>query len=434
MSEIARLSSGTVIAGKYRLLNLLGVGAMGEVYRAHHESLGKDVAIKIMMEDMASHAEYRLRFEREARVCAQIRHPGIVGVHDVGLSNGCPYLVMDLLSGYSLRDLLETHHRLPMDQSLRIAAQLADALVAAHESRLVHRDLKPENIMIEDGDRPVIVDFGLAFIDSALASTGRMTEHGVVMGTPIYISPEQARAAEVGTSADIYSFACILFEMLSGNPPFVSEGFAVLLAEHMFVEAPRLSSRCPDVSQEIDDLIAAMLGKDPQFRPTARAVHSVLVAIITGASGNAKPRVARSRVSRMVPAAVIAVTQLGQVGPAILPASIVAMINFAMASESTQALVAAASMSAMRCESLNPDQVATSDAVMIFGHDATAVAQWAASKPVMVIVDDDNLDAAMNLLRAGAAEVVVADSGAAAITAKLRKMIDKAHRKAKQAR
>ena len=152
------IALGDVVAGTYRVLALLGEGAMGAVYRAHHEQLGKDVAIKVMLPELAANPEYRSRFEREARVCAQLRHPGVVGVHDVGLTNGCPYLVMDLLNGFSLRDLVERSGPLPLDRTLHIAAQIADALVAAHEVRLVHRDLKPDNIMIEEGERPVIAE------------------------------------------------------------------------------------------------------------------------------------------------------------------------------------------------------------------------------------------------------------------------------------
>jgi serine/threonine protein kinase len=176
---------GDILDSKYRLVALIGEGAMGQVFRAVHITLHKQVAIKVLSLDLARTAENRLRFEREAKVCAQLKHPGVVSVHDVGSHDGCPYLVMDLLSGHSLNSVIDARGSLPDSECLEIAAQLADALIAAHEVRLVHRDLKPENIMMEE-KRPIIVDFGLAFIDSALGSTGRLTEHGVVVGTPAY--------------------------------------------------------------------------------------------------------------------------------------------------------------------------------------------------------------------------------------------------------
>ncbi len=429
------IALGDVVAGTYRVLALLGEGAMGAVYRAHHEQLGKDVAIKVMLPELAANPEYRSRFEREARVCAQLRHPGVVGVHDVGLTNGCPYLVMDLLNGFSLRDLVERSGPLPLDRTLHIAAQIADALVAAHEVRLVHRDLKPDNIMIEEGERPVIVDFGLAFIDSGLAATGRMTEHGIVMGTPNYISPEQARATGVGTAADIYSLGCIMFEMLTGAPPFTSEGFAVLLAEHMFVEAPRLASRGITAPVAVEEMIAAMLAKEPAQRPLARAVHAFMIDIVAGHLGVAKPRVARSRVSRMVPAAAERQPIEPSSGSGAVAADLRVVFALATSDPTTAAaLVTAGAMNGLRCADDNADPACAelADAVVVFGADAAVVQRWASHKPVMVLMGNDSLDAAMAMLRAGATDVVTLDIGAAAIITKLRKMIVTAQRKARR--
>jgi serine/threonine protein kinase len=429
------IAPGSLLAGKYRVLALLGEGAMGAVYRAHHEALGKSVAIKVMLPELAHNVEYRTRFEREARVCAQLRHPGVVGVHDVGVTDDCPYLVMDLLSGFSLRDLMESSHRISVERTLRIAAQLADALVAAHEARLVHRDLKPENIMLEDDERPVIVDFGLAFIDSALANTGRMTEHGIVMGTPNYISPEQARAADVTPVADVYSLGCIMFEMITGAPPFNGDGYAVLLAEHMFVQAPTASSQFAETPPAVDELIAAMLVKDPAQRPNARAVHAMLLDIITGERGVAKPRVARSRISRMVPAAPHRELEPSAAAIVAPPQLKVTLVDGASDPTTAAALVTAGAMGELRCVADEQRGDAEVDGVVVFGANATHVAAWSSqkpAKPVMVVVGNDNLEVAMAMLRAGATEVVTADAGAAAIVAKLRKMISTAQRKAKR--
>jgi serine/threonine protein kinase len=465
------IAIGDVIDGKYHLKSLLGEGSMGQVFRALHVQLSKYVAIKVMAYDLANSAEYRQRFAREAKVCAQLRHPGVVGVHDVGEHQGCPFLVMDLLSGRSLRDELDQNGALAPMRAMRIAAQIADALIAAHAVRLVHRDLKPDNIVMEEADRPIIVDFGLAFIDASLSNTGRMTEHGVVLGTPSYISPEQARAVAVGPEVDVYSLGCIIFEMLSGAPPFESEGYAVLLAEHMFVEPPFLRSKAPNAPAALEYLIATMLRKEPSERPSAREVHRILIDIASGGQGTATPRVARSRVSRMVPAVARADDEVNQANqrtlgsgarsqeestsPKMRPTAVdegvtavgshaVAVLCGASRPDLVSSLMTAAAMKHLALYSIElaagatvamqidagqqRDGVAYVAILSLHGNAAIA-GQAATLLPTIVMVEGDDIDDAMQLMHAGVAELLSPATSASVVASKLRKLIDKVGRR-----
>jgi serine/threonine-protein kinase len=288
VTDADALPMGTRIGESYVVDDVLGVGGMGTVYSAVHEPLGRHVAIKVLHPEYAQHEEYRQRFVREARVLAQLHHPGVVAVHDFGEHRGMLYLVMDLLAGRSLRrELSALAGPMELPRALRLVRQLAEVLAAAHLLPLVHRDLKPENVMIEPGarageERAVLVDFGLAFIGGAGADLGRMTRSLVVPGTPHYVSPEQARAVELGPPSDIYSLGCLTFEVLSGRPPFEAPSATELIAAHLFVPPPSLRARRPEQGfpEALDELLAAMLGKAPEERPTAIQVLDVLDAVL----------------------------------------------------------------------------------------------------------------------------------------------------------
>ncbi len=226
-----------------------------------------------------------------------------------------------------------------------------------------------------------------------------------------------------------------MFEMLTGTPPFTGEGFAVLLAEHMFVEAPRLASRGIIAPVAVEEMLAAMLAKEPAQRPLARAAHASMIDIVTGHLGVAKPRVARSRVSRMVPAAAERQPMEASSDKRAEAADLRVLLVAATSDPTTAAaLVTAGAMTGLRCAdgSAVPASAETADVVVVFGADVTAVQQWASHLPVMVIMGNDSLDAAMAMLRAGATEVATSDIGAAAIITKLRKMIVTAQRKARR--
>jgi serine/threonine-protein kinase len=287
------MKAGDVVAGKYRLDVVLGEGAMGVVWRATQLDLDREVAVKVLHASQATRGDARARFVREAKVAAALDHPGAVHVLDFGehhQADGELYLVMDLLVGDSLRDRLDDGP-LPIETALDLATQVARVLEAAHRLHLVHRDIKPGNIFLEDSDpstpdavpRAIVVDFGLAFIADVDSSVGRLTDAGILGGTPAYMSPEQARGKAVGPASDIYSLGCTLYEMCAGRPPFVG-AVADIIARH--AHAPTIPLRDLELASPppaaVDALVTAMLSKSPLLRPTATQVVEQLTAMAPG--------------------------------------------------------------------------------------------------------------------------------------------------------
>jgi serine/threonine-protein kinase len=271
---------GLVVGGRYRVTSLIGSGGMGSVYLAEHTALKKTVALKVLNQEMASHREAALRFEREAMVSAQIQHPNVVSATDSGrLPDGSLYLVLEYVSGQSLRELVDREGRLPPPRALYIGAQIAEALGAAHRAHVVHRDLKPGNVMLqsEDGHAEVVkvLDFGLARIGGAKDNPGEpLTRHGSVFGTPEYMSPEQARGEVVDHRADLYALGVILFELLSGRQPFIAPELVAVLIKHIQEPPPPLPA---DVPAPIAEYVMMLLEKNPERRPgDARQVAKAL--------------------------------------------------------------------------------------------------------------------------------------------------------------
>jgi serine/threonine protein kinase len=208
--------------GQYKLVSLLGAGGMGEVWRAHDPDLQRDVAIKVLLPTYAGDPARLRRFEREARAVAMLNHPNLLVVHAVGNQGGRPYLVTELLDGGSLRDHMM--RPLPPRQAIDFTIEIARGLAAAHDRGLVHRDLKPENIFVTRTGGIKILDFGLAkLVQRDPASDPTLTETGMVLGTPRYMSPEQACGQDLDHRSDIFAAGAILFEMLSGRPAFTGD-------------------------------------------------------------------------------------------------------------------------------------------------------------------------------------------------------------------
>jgi serine/threonine protein kinase len=277
---------GTTLS-HFKITAKLGEGGMGEVYRATDTKLRRDVALKILPEEMASDPERLERFQREATMLAALDHPSIVGVFSVEESDGVHFLTMQLVEGDSL-DRLIPEGGLPIEQTFEIAVAIVEALAAAHDKGIIHRDLKPGNIMVTPDRRIKVLDFGLAKItgsqegaalDSALPTALRTSE-GVVMGTVPYMSPEQVEGRMVDHRSDIFSLGVILYEMATGSRPFGGASQAALVSSILRDPPPALSDHRSDLPDELGRLILRCLEKVPERRPqTAAEMHAALTAM-----------------------------------------------------------------------------------------------------------------------------------------------------------
>jgi serine/threonine-protein kinase len=262
------------IVGNYRILSLIGEGGMGVVYLAEHPGMGRRAAVKVLHAGLAQNSEIATRFFNEARAANAVRHPGIVEVFDLGtLPSGATYIIMEFLEGESLAARLR-RGPLSATEAVDIAAQTADALGAAHAKGIVHRDLKPDNLfLVSDPREPgrtlvKVLDFGIAKLTVEAPGSGSVrTRTGTVMGTPLYMSPEQCRGTrEVDLRTDIYALGVILYELVCGRPPFISQGQGELIHMHIAVAPTPPRSLNPGVSPALERVILAALEKDPAAR------------------------------------------------------------------------------------------------------------------------------------------------------------------------
>jgi Tol biopolymer transport system component/serine/threonine protein kinase len=260
--------------GRYEVESLLGVGGMGEVYRARDMRLGRMVAIKILPAPLAHHADSRTRFEREARAVAALSHPNLLAIHDFGEDQGVYYAVTELLEGETLRARL-TRAALDWCDAVGIAAAMADGLAAAHAKGIIHRDLKPENIFLTEDGKVKILDFGLAHIGRPFSSDmdpdkepriSVLTETGIVVGTAAYMSPEQAEGKKVDARSDIFSFGSVLYEMVTGRRAFEGTTKLSLLVAILHAEPPPISEITTSTPRDLEKIVRQCLRKDPVQR------------------------------------------------------------------------------------------------------------------------------------------------------------------------
>jgi serine/threonine protein kinase len=262
--------------GLYRIIEPIGAGGMGEVYRAHDPKLGRDVAVKVLPRSFAADPDRRARFEREARLLAALNHPNIAQIHGLEEFGTSRALVMELVEGPTLADRI-AYGRLPIAEALPIARQIADALEAAHEQGIVHRDLKPANIKVREDGTVKVLDFGLAKAleppsgawpdrgDSPTVTAAAMTKNGVILGTAAYMSPEQMRGQAIDKRADVWGFGCVLYELLTGHRAFLGETLSDTIAA-VLERDPAWEHLTPSTPANVRRLLKRALEKEPKRR------------------------------------------------------------------------------------------------------------------------------------------------------------------------
>lgn len=285
------------LGGRYEVGKLIGRGGMAEVHVGHDSRLGRRVAIKLLRADLARDPTFQARFRREAQSAAGLNHPSIVAVYDTGedvvttdagAAAHVPYIVMEYVEGHTVRELLKDGQAVPIDEALEIASGVLGALEYSHHAGIVHRDIKPGNVMLTPSGAVKVMDFGIA---RAMADQGAtMTATHAVVGTAQYLSPEQARGEVVDTRSDLYSTGCLLFELLTGRPPFVAESPVAVAYQHVSEPPPTPSSLASDIPESLDRITLKALAKDRNQRyQTAAEFRSDLEAVARGGDVGAPP-------------------------------------------------------------------------------------------------------------------------------------------------
>ena len=272
------------LSDRYELGEILGFGGMSEVHLARDQRLHRDVAIKVLRADLARDPSFYLRFRREAQNAAALNHPAIVAVYDTGEAetpNGpLPYIVMEYVEGVTLRDIVHTDGPMEQRRAIEVIADACQALNFSHQHGIIHRDVKPANIMISKAGAVKVMDFGIA---RALADASSVTQTAAVIGTAQYLSPEQARGEKVDARSDVYSLGCVLYEMLTGEPPFVGDSPVAVAYQHVREDPVPPSQRHEGIPPELDAVVLKALAKNPDNRyQTAAEMRADLVKVHSG--------------------------------------------------------------------------------------------------------------------------------------------------------
>ncbi len=258
---------GARIADRYELVSLIAIGGMAQVWRATDSVLGRSVAAKVLHPHLATDRGFLVRFRREAVAAARLSHPGIVSIYDTVSQPGLEVIVMELIDGQTLRSALDSRGSLPPEEAIDLAIQIADALSHAHAGGIVHRDVKPSNILLCRDGRIMVTDFGIA----KAGEDTDLTVTGTLLGTAKYLSPEQVRGDVSDPRSDVYSLGIVLFEILTGRAPFRADTDAATALARLQKPPPRIRQINPELPQELDDIVAAMMAREPDDRPARAA-------------------------------------------------------------------------------------------------------------------------------------------------------------------
>ena len=283
------MNAPRLVGGRYELGELLGYGGMAEVHKGSDVRLGRAVAVKVLRSDLARDPSFQNRFRREAQAAAGLNHPAIVAVYDTGEDGDpageddtpSPYIVMEYVEGRTLREVLKSEGELPIRRAMEVTAEVCNALDFSHRSGIVHRDVKPGNVMITNSGAVKVMDFGIARAMADNAAT--VTATSAVIGTAQYLSPEQARGESVDARSDVYSTGCLLYELITGHPPFTGDSPVAVAYQHVR-EVPRIpSSANPAVPRALDSIVMKALAKNPMNRyQTAGEMRADLLRAIAG--------------------------------------------------------------------------------------------------------------------------------------------------------
>ncbi|MDP9454992.1 MAG: protein kinase [Actinomycetota bacterium] len=308
-----------IFDGRYELLRPLGQGGMAKVYLARDEVLGRNVALKVLREQYAEDEGFVERFEREARSAAALSHPNVVQIHDRGCSDeGRYYIVMEYVPGGTLKERVRAEGPLGFEEATGLATQIAGALRAAHGRGVIHRDVKPQNVLLAEGGEAKVADFGIALA----ASAASISRTDLILGTPNYMSPEQAQGEPIGPASDLYSLGVVLYEMLTGRVPFEAETPMAVCMKHINEPAPSPREANPAISEALEAITLRLLSKDPKgrhasaedliedLRRVATGVPPVVGAAMAAPTLSLPARVVRSRWGRKAPLALASLTVL----------------------------------------------------------------------------------------------------------------------------
>lgn len=253
----------TLLNGRYRLIAQQGSGGMAVIYKAQDLLLGRTVAVKVLRPSLTSDPAFMMRFRNEARSVANLNHPNIVTVHDVGSHDATQYIVMEFVEGQDLKRIIKAEGALSVERALKLAIQICGGIGFAHRAGLVHADVKPQNILVTRGDQVKVTDFGIA---QALSDTQPGERQSVVWGSPHYFAPEQARGEKPTPAADVYSIGIVMFEMLTGRLPYVGTNQQELALAHIREQVPKVTEFNPNVPETLSQIVHKVMSKEPSAR------------------------------------------------------------------------------------------------------------------------------------------------------------------------